>query len=171
MPRNFALQSCDCNSCRCRIVKEPVRLGAAYTAALRPAARQRLVRPDHTDQESVHAWLNAATRNQSRSRRLATLASSSCCGWITLCVPARTVNPTAHFFSHEVCGDDGVRTRDLRLAKPALSQLSYIPVCSTPVADAPGSPLLSLGVLGFEPRTSALSELRSSQLSYTPDAR
>ena len=27
-----------------------------------------------------------------------------------------------------------------------------------------------LGVLGFEPRTSALSELRSSQLSYTPAA-
>src|SRR5204862_2614223 len=25
-----------------------------------------------------------------------------------------------------------------------------------------------MGVLGFEPRTSALSELRSSQLSYTP---
>lgn len=27
-----------------------------------------------------------------------------------------------------------------------------------------------MGVLGFEPRTSALSELRSSQLSYTPEA-
>lgn len=26
-----------------------------------------------------------------------------------------------------------------------------------------------MGVLGFEPRTSALSELRSNQLSYTPD--
>src|SRR4051812_20320936 len=26
----------------------------------------------------------------------------------------------------------------------------------------------AVGVLGFEPRTSALSELRSSQLSYTP---
>ena len=50
-------------------------------------------------------------------------------------------------------GDDGDRTRNLRLAKPALSQLSYIP---------------PVGVRGFEPRTSALSELRSSQLSYTP---
>jgi len=28
--------------------------------------------------------------------------------------------------------------------------------------------LKGVGVLGFEPRTSALSELRSSQLSYTP---
>ena len=56
-------------------------------------------------------------------------------------------------FQTELSGDDGGRTRDLRLAKPALSQLSYIP---------------SVGVRGFEPRTSALSELRSSQLSYTP---
>ena len=50
-------------------------------------------------------------------------------------------------------GDDRGRTGNLRLAKPALSQLSYIP---------------PVGVRGFEPRTSALSELRSSQLSYTP---
>ena len=50
-------------------------------------------------------------------------------------------------------GDDRGRTGNLRLAKPALSQLSYIP---------------SVGVRGFEPRTSALSELRSNQLSYTP---
>src|SRR4051794_25503728 len=40
-------------------------------------------------------------------------------------------------------------------------------------ADRPVTlPLLdAVGVLGFEPRTSALSELRSSQLSYTPVAR
>ena len=50
-------------------------------------------------------------------------------------------------------GDDRGRTGNLRLAKPALSQLSYIP---------------PVGVRGFEPRTSALSELRSNQLSYTP---
>ena len=30
---------------------------------------------------------------------------------------------------------------------------------------------ITVGVLGFEPRTSALSELRSSQLSYTRDFR
>jgi hypothetical protein len=56
------------------------------------------------------------------------------------------------------CGDDGVRTRDLVVANHALSQLSYIPIGADP----------PVGVLGFEPRTSALSELRSSQLSYTP---
>ncbi len=27
-----------------------------------------------------------------------------------------------------ICGDDGDRTHDLRLAKPALYQLSYIPL-------------------------------------------
>jgi hypothetical protein len=54
-------------------------------------------------------------------------------------------------------GDDRDRTGNLRLAKPALSQLSYVPLNASVV-----------GVLGFEPRTSALSELRSSQLSYTP---
>ena len=58
------------------------------------------------------------------------------------------------------CGDDGVRTRDLVVANHALSQLSYIPVSLVLT--------IALGVLGFEPRTSALSELRSSQLSYTP---
>src|SRR5258708_25829669 len=57
-------------------------------------------------------------------------------------------------------GDDGARTRDLVVANHALSKLSYIPFgCRSTV---------SVGVLGFEPRTSALSELRSSQLSYTP---
>src|SRR5262245_42588104 len=76
------------------------------------------------------------------------------------------VNLLVRFFSSRFChipadGDDGDRTRNLRLAKPALSQLSYIPSCA---AQEP----CAVGVLGFEPRTSALSELRSSQLSYTP---
>jgi hypothetical protein len=50
-------------------------------------------------------------------------------------------------------GDDRDRTGNLRLAKPALSQLSYIPKM--------GAPRVELG-------TSALSELRSNQLSYAP---
>ena len=52
-----------------------------------------------------------------------------------------------------------------------LSQLSYVPE----VLHVRGQGLALMaygrervGVLGFEPRTSALSELRSSQLSYTP---
>src|SRR5262245_51720954 len=74
-------------------------------------------------------------------------------------------------------GDDGVRTRDLVVANHALSQLSYIPrLVSRELWQVAinlflrlttnHSPLTRLGVLGFEPRTSALSELRSSQLSY-----
>ena len=51
-------------------------------------------------------------------------------------------------------GDDRARTGDLRLAKPPLSQLSYIPN------------LMGLG--GFEPPTSRLSGARSNQLSYKP---
>src|ERR1700761_9444778 len=55
------------------------------------------------------------------------------------------------------CGEEGTRTPDLLLAKQALYQLSYSP--EPCVANR-------VRVLGFEPRTSALSELRSSQLSY-----
>jgi hypothetical protein len=75
-------------------------------------------------------------------------------------------------------GDDRDRTGNLRLAKPALSQLSYVPLGESSVQcrvsragalDAGHWTLDSkVGVRGFEPRTSALSELRSNQLSYTP---
>ncbi len=53
-------------------------------------------------------------------------------------------------------GADRDRTDDLRLAKPALSQLSYSPV-----------ELVGLG--RFELPTSRLSGVRSNQLSYRPD--
>src|SRR4051812_17176908 len=77
------------------------------------------------------------------------------------------------FFVSPPCGADGARTRGLRLAKPALSQLSYSPrklQTAKPRAAKTRSIAVvdEVGVLGFEPRTSALSELRSSQLSYTP---
>ena len=53
--------------------------------------------------------------------------------------------------------------RPSRCKRDALP-LSYIPGPNCPFT------YLSLRVLGFEPRTSALSELRSSQLSYTPSS-
>jgi hypothetical protein len=55
-------------------------------------------------------------------------------------------------------GDDGTRTRDFRLAKAALSQLSYIP----------GIFHGMVGLTGFEPVTPALSAQCSNQLSYRP---
>ena len=51
-------------------------------------------------------------------------------------------------------GDEGIRTPDLRRAKAALSQLSYIPGHSRVV-----------GLSGLEPETLPLSEARSNQLS------
>ena len=54
-------------------------------------------------------------------------------------------------------GDEGIRTPDLRRAKAALSQLSYIP----------GFQLIprAVGLSGLEPETLPLSEARSNQLS------
>ena len=50
-------------------------------------------------------------------------------------------------------GDNEIRTRDLLLARQALSQLSYTP---------------KLGLSGLEPPTSRLSGVRSNRLSYKP---
>ena len=54
-------------------------------------------------------------------------------------------------------GDDRDRTGDLWLAKPPLSQLSYIPEVNL------------MGLSGVEPLTSRLSGARSNQLSYRPN--
>ena len=76
----------------------------------------------------------------------------------------------------ETCGAERDRTDDLRLAKPALSQLSYSPVCSS---DGPliltfdrtkargGSPQ-TVGQGRVELPTSRLSGVRSNHLSYWP---
>ncbi len=82
-------------------------------------------------------------------------------------------------------GGERVRTDDLRLAKPALSQLSYTPFAKrnanqqaslTALKEANENPLaktnhLSSDVVGlgrFELPTSRLSGVRSNQLSYRP---
>ena len=62
-------------------------------------------------------------------------------------------------------GDSGARTRSLRLAKPALSQLSYIP---NVMAEELAAGEEMVGLSGLEPPTSRLSGVRSNQLSYRP---
>ena len=66
---------------------------------------------------------------------------------------------TPHNHLGWLCGDEGTRTPDIRLAKAALSQLSYIP------SFAAGK---VVGLTGFEPVTPVLSGLCSNQLSYRP---
>ena len=56
-------------------------------------------------------------------------------------------------FQKNLRGDNEIRTRDLLLARQALSQLSYTP---------------KVGLSGLEPPTSRLSGVRSNRLSYKP---
>ena len=74
-------------------------------------------------------------------------------------------------------GEYEIRTRDLLLARQALSQLSYTPKwyvsIFTLLMGLSGPYLLSLilkdlGLSGLEPPTSRLSGVRSNQLSYKP---
>lgn len=73
----------------------------------------------------------------------------------------------------KTCGADRNRTDDIQLAKLALSQLSYSPVCPGQFSwvrhHCPGlKPAETVGLGGLEPPTSRLSGARSSQLSYRP---
>jgi hypothetical protein len=75
----------------------------------------------------------------------------------------------ALFAGQKINGADRNRTGDLRRAKPALSQLSYSPssIRDQLQASAEGG---MVGLSGVEPLTSRLSGVRSSQLSYRPNA-
>src|ERR1700680_3623773 len=83
----------------------------------------------------------------------ATLNSRIALGTAIPFVPPRV---GARFSPQRRGGGERVRTDDLRLAKPALSQLSYTPVLTPEM----------VGQGGFEPPTSRLSSARSNQLSY-----
>ena len=65
-------------------------------------------------------------------------------------------------------GDSRDRTGNLRLAKPALSQLSYIPEVQLGYRDSRSRPEAMVGLGGLEPPTSRLSGVRSNHLSYRP---
>ena len=79
--------------------------------------------------------------------------------------------------SKDPSGEYEIRTRDLLLARQALSQLSYTPKWYVSIftlsMGLSGPYLLSLilkdlGLSGLEPPTSRLSGVRSNQLSYKP---
>ena len=76
-----------------------------------------------------------------------------------------TKNCFPSFRTRQAGGADRVRTDDLRLARAALSQLSYSPG-STFRGDQSGLTMVGLG--RFELPTSRLSGVRSNQLSYRP---
>ena len=67
-------------------------------------------------------------------------------------------------------GDDGDRTHNLRLAKPALSQLSYVPGLSSLNSEnlLVIIRIIAMGPGRLELPASRLSGVRSSQLSYEP---
>ena len=68
-------------------------------------------------------------------------------------------------------GADRDRTDDLRLAKPALSQLSYSPISLEKPVEPARCPRKMVGLGRFELPTSRLSGGRSNQLSYRPSSR
>ncbi len=78
-----------------------------------------------------------------------------------LSIQSKKLNPLS------LSGDEGIRTPGLRLAKAALSQLSYIPRnlgrCLSRGSACPCR--AQVGLSGIEPETSPLSEARSNQLS------
>ena len=100
--------------------------------------------------------------------------------------PQRGLRWTGHFYDGSILrssagakedgGADRVRTDDLRLAKPPLSQLSYGPVARCrpasplrrPVSPKPDGRRRMVGLGRFELPTSRLSGVRSDQLSYRP---
>ena len=66
-----------------------------------------------------------------------------------------------------MCGAKRDRTVNLRLARAALSQLSYSPRISSGFVHVTQAPVL-VGLSRVELLTSRLSGVRSNQLSYRP---
>ena len=78
--------------------------------------------------------------------------------WYFLSIFVCSFQGTFTQFLSKLNGDNEIRTRDLLLARQALSQLSYTPVCIFNI----------MGLSGLEPPTSRLSGVRSNRLSYKP---
>jgi hypothetical protein len=80
--------------------------------------------------------------------------------------PSHNNQPSA-WIPKRAGGADRVRTDDIRLAKAALSHLSYSPLCRMTRTRWPEHPAM-VGLGRFELPTSRLSGVRSNQLSYRP---
>jgi hypothetical protein len=68
-----------------------------------------------------HSFRDKATRHTAGSENTHTMAQK-----MMLCLN-HELSTQVHLILGQLCGDDGTRTPDIRLAKAALSQLSYIP--------------------------------------------
>ena len=114
-----------------------------------------------------HIRLSKSVRGVVVPRGRARPAEAGCCGREARSIVACSRDASRP--SLESGGDSGARTRSLRLAKPALSQLSYIPASAERSELIEPEALVGLG--GLEPPTSRLSGVRSNQLSYRPTPR
>ena len=81
-------------------------------------------------------------------------------------MPERAAPASPHCLAPQVGGADRNRTDDLRLARAALSQLSYSP--AGPLRPNRATRLRLVGLGRLELPTSRLSGVRSNQLSYRP---
>ena len=82
-------------------------------------------------------------------------------------LPQRTADPVFFIPGYDAGGASRDRTDDLKLAKLALSQLSYGPEVDKVDTMSRGAAAM-VGREGVEPSTSRLSGVRSNHLSYRP---
>ena len=128
-----------------------------------PVGRRRLpLTPVRGQKHQAQANNSAILFSRHKATRLPAGSHCDLCGKAFLTLFFHFAFCQLHSPSTNSGGDDGTRTRGIRLAKAALSQLSYIPVLAAllifPVR-------VLVGLSGLEPETSPLSEARSNQLS------
>jgi hypothetical protein len=76
---------------------------------------------------SHSSTFNLSTKEPGLSRRVLLYPSGVACFSILQIIKRQIFKPFCRYFCLKPGGDEGTRTPDFRLAKAALSQLSYIP--------------------------------------------
>lgn len=142
-PLQLDQKSSSCRTTRARSSRVMPKHCKAVSVPKRRSAKARAGRP---------AWTQKAIR-LSKTSRLGPLAGAGL-SW----ADGSSKEPSRTKCGEPLGGADRDRTDDLRLAKPALSQLSYSPWRFRRL----------VGLRGFEPRTFRLSGGCSNQLSYRP---